>query len=121
MKYLEKKYSIYLDKLIYTFFFLIYLYFLFKNYSGNHKSVESFLFDRNSGLANYTNDYFLNNSLHDQISLIYKFLGYLNINLSNDNIGFLVYFLLISLSLFYTFKIINKFFSTYIIFINSLF
>ena len=110
MKNFEKKNSIYLNKLIYTFFLFIYLYFLFKNYSGNYKSVESFLFDRNSGLTNYSNDYFLNNSLHDQISIIYKFLGYLNINLSNDNIGFLLYFLLITLSLFYTFKIINKFF-----------
>ena len=52
MENFEKKNSIYLDKLIYKFFLFIYLYFLFKNYSGNYKSVESFLFDRNSGLTN---------------------------------------------------------------------
>ena len=110
MNNFKKKNSIYLDKFIFIFFIFIYLFFLFKNYSGNHKSIESFLFDRNLGLANYHNDYFLNNSLHDQISIIYKTLGYLHINLSNDNIGFLVYLIFITLSLFYTFKIINKYF-----------
>ncbi len=110
MNNFEKKNSVNLDKFFFILFIFIYLYFLFKNYSGNYKSVESFLFDRNLGLANYTNDYFLNNSLHDQISIIYKSIGYLNINLSNDNIGFLLYFIFTTLSLFYTFKIINKFF-----------
>ena len=110
MQNFDKKNSINYNKFTFVFFIFIYFFLLFKNYSGNYKSIESFLFDRNLGLASYANDYFLNNSLHDKISIIYKFFGYLGINLSNDNIGFTLYFCLTTLSLFYTFKIIKKFF-----------
>ena len=99
------------NNLIYLLFFFVFLYLLFKNYSGNYKTVESFLWDRNFGLADYANDYFLNNSLHDKITIIYRFFGLLKINLSNDNVGFFIYSFFSILSAIFTFKIIKKFFN----------
>ena len=98
------------NKFLFLLFFLIFLLIFFKNYSGSNKSVEIFLWEKHYGIAKYELDYFLNKTFFDKISIIYKLFGKLNINLSNDNIGFLVYIFFSFISAFFTFKIIKEHF-----------
>ncbi|MDC0369994.1 hypothetical protein OAM71_00885 [Pelagibacteraceae bacterium] len=99
-----------IDKCLIALFFIIFFSLIFKNYSGNYKSVEIFLWTKALGLTNFPLDFFVNRTFYDDLSIIYKLFAKLKLNLSNDNIGFSVYIFFTSISAFFTFKIIKEFF-----------
>jgi hypothetical protein len=98
--------KIYKNKLHLFLISLVFILILLKSYSGNYHSIYLHLWQYKLGLASFENDFYLKNTFLDQVSIIYNLFAFLKINLDNDYVGFLIHSLFLSLSAFFTLKII---------------
>lgn len=87
---------------------IIYFLWLFKTYAGNHHSAYYSLWDYNIDNLKFANDYFIQNTNQFKISIIWPIHKFLNIDLNNDIIGFLIHILFSTISGFFIYKILKE-------------
>jgi len=88
---------------------VVYSLWLFKQYSGNHHSVNLHMFKYVSGLFPFKYDIFVQSSNHADVSILYSLFSYLKINPDNDYIGFLLHIIFTTLAGYFLFRFIKDF------------
>lgn len=89
--------------------FVLYIFWLFKTYNGNHHTVYLHMWKFVFGTYSFENDFWLQRTHHHKVSIMYHLFKYLKINPDNDYIGFLIHILFSTISGFFLFKIIKNF------------
>lgn len=97
-----------LNKLNILLISILFILILLKSYSGNYHSMYLHLWQYKLGLASFKNDFYLKNTILDQVSIMYNVFSFLRVDLDNDYVGFFLHSIFLSFSAVYTYKIINE-------------
>ena len=87
----------------------LYIFWLFKSYSGNYHSVYLHMWKYIAGTFSFENDIFLQRSNHPQVSILYHLFKVLRINIDNDYMGFFLHITFSTISGFFLFKILKDY------------
>ena len=87
----------------------LYIFWLFKSYSGNHHSVYLHMWKYVAGTFSFENDIWLQRSNQPQVSILYHVFKVLRINIDNDYMGFFLHITFSTISGFFLFKILKDY------------
>lgn len=98
-----------LTRSLYFLIIVIYFFWIFKTYAGNHHSVYLHMSKYALGLFPFTYDIYVQSCNLLEVSIFYKITSFLKIDLDNDYVGFSLHIICTSIAGYYLFKFIKNF------------